>query len=189
MPTLFIMISPIASRILKTLGPIPALLEAARGTAGERLRAYCRTLLVGLGRELDEAGEPSELNELLQVIATVRASTLWQRARTSMHMLVETPFAVSMSGADYARTLGLPQTEDEPAPLEVLDGRIDLVFREDDGWVIVDYKSDAAGERIPADLLRRYRAQLALYALAWERITGEHVKERMLLFTVNGAVV
>jgi len=30
-------------------------------------------------------------------------------------------------------------TGGETAPFEILDGRIDLVFREDDGWVIVDF--------------------------------------------------
>ncbi|CAN5884036.1 hypothetical protein BH23GEM9_BH23GEM9_00010 [soil metagenome] len=72
---------------------------------------------------------------------------------------------------------------------EIIDGRIDLVFRDEGGWSIVDYKSDAAGADIPAELMRRYHAQLELYAAAWERITGEAVTARWLLFTATGAVV
>jgi hypothetical protein len=36
--------------------------------------------------------------------------------------------------------------------------------------------------------MRRYRAQLGLYAAAWERLTGEQVKQRSLLFTATGVL-
>jgi ATP-dependent helicase/nuclease subunit A len=163
-----------------------ALLEAARGLAGDRLRSYCRTLLVGLGRDLDESGNPAELEELLGVVATVLASPLWARARVARHTLLEAPFALSMSAEEYALALGREAPAADAAPLEILDGRIDLVFQEADGWVIVDYKSDAGGRNIPPELLQRYRGQLALYGAAWERLTGQVVKERVLLFTATG---
>ena len=70
-----------------------------------------------------------------------------------------------------------------------MDGRIDLIFRETDGWVVVDYKSDAAGDGIPAALMARYRGQLALYASAWERLTGEPVRQTALFFTATGIQV
>jgi ATP-dependent helicase/nuclease subunit A len=165
-----------------------ALLAAARGIDAERLHGYCRTLLIGLGRELDAAGEPVELEELIQVTRAVLASPLWQRAIAARNRLVEVSFALRLTAAEYAAALGRDGPAAGDPAMEVLDGRIDLVFREDDGWVIVDYKSDAGGEHIPADLLRRYRGQLALYATAWERLTGERVKERALLFTATGAV-
>jgi ATP-dependent helicase/nuclease subunit A len=166
-----------------------ALFAAARGIDGERLHAFCRTLLIGLGRELDADGQPVELAELLQVTHAVRASPLWQRANAAARMLVEAPFALRLTAAEYAATLGRDAPAAGDPAMEVLDGRIDLVFREADGWVIVDYKSDAGGERIPTELMRRYRGQLALYASAWERLTGEPVKEQSLLFTATGAVV
>ena len=58
----------------------------------------------------------------------------------------------------------------------VLEGYVDLLVRTPDGYVIVDYKTDAwrrgadRGERIA-----RYRRQLAAYGLALERIVGEPV--------------
>ena len=164
-----------------------ALLAAARGLAGERLSAFCRTRLIGLGRGVDANGEPVELAELMQIVDTVHASPLWKRASTAQRTLVEAPFALRLSAQEYAAAIGRDAQETDTA--EVLDGRIDLVFRETDGWVIVDYKSDAGGEHIPAELMRTYRGQLALYATAWERLTGEPVKERALLFTATGAVV
>jgi ATP-dependent helicase/nuclease subunit A len=164
-----------------------ALLAAARGLAGARLRSFCRTRLIGLGRGVDADGEPVELAELLQIVDSVLASPLWKRAQKAVPMLVETPFALRLTADEYAAAIS--RTAPESAVAEVIDGRIDLVFREPDGWVIIDYKSDAAGEHIPAELMRLYRGQLALYAAAWERLTGERVKERALLFTATGAVV
>jgi ATP-dependent helicase/nuclease subunit A len=63
-------------------------------------------------------------------------------------------------------------------------GVVDLAFREAGGWVIVDWKTDAA--RTPAELAeraRRYSPQVRLYAGIWARITGEAVAETGLFFT------
>jgi ATP-dependent helicase/nuclease subunit A len=168
---------------------------AAQGMSGAALRDACRNRLVALDRPLDAAGQPAELDELLTIIAAVLDSPLWQRALAAGSMLVEASFAVPFSAAEYAALTGAgPAAPDAPggdthgsnapapdAPaLEVVDGRIDLVFREADGWVLVDYKSDAAGDRVPADLLRSYQGQLILYAAAWRRATGEPVTETAL---------
>ncbi|MCU0722848.1 MAG: PD-(D/E)XK nuclease family protein, partial [Planctomycetes bacterium] len=68
-------------------------------------------------------------------------------------------------------------------------GAIDLAFREEDGWAIADFKTD----RKPAGgwkaLAETYAPQLRLYAKAFERCTGEKVKETGLFFTREGAYV
>lgn len=83
---------------------------------------------------------------------------------------------------------GPPMEAVEAGTPSVLEGVIDLVFREDDGWVVADYKTDIGtdphfGERVVA-----YRRQVELYAAAWARLTGEPVKERVLFFTNQGTV-
>ncbi|HSJ23533.1 MAG TPA: UvrD-helicase domain-containing protein [Longimicrobiales bacterium] len=157
---------------------------AAQGLAGDALRHACRDRLAALERPLDSKGEPLELGELLDTIAAVRSSPLWQRATASGQWLVEVPFALRLTAREYARISGAAVDEvPDDAPDELVDGRIDLAFREAAGWVIVDYKTDAAGDAIPPALMRRYRAQLALYAAAWEQISGEAVVETSLLFT------
>ncbi|MBR1591755.1 MAG: helicase-exonuclease AddAB subunit AddA [Ruminococcus sp.] len=60
----------------------------------------------------------------------------------------------------------------------MIKGIIDLMFEEDDGIVIVDYKSDRG---ISADKLKeRYTPQLRLYKSAVEITTGKKVKELCL---------
>ena len=53
----------------------------------------------------------------------------------------------------------------------VVSGAIDLLYRDDGAWVVVDYKTDRGAE--PEVLLARYRPQGAAYALAAEAVLGE----------------
>ena len=86
-----------------------------------------------------------------------------------------------------ARKVGLePDVRaDGPAPVETVEGVegvIDLAFREPDGWVLLDWKTDATGEDGVQTLVSRYRPQVDLYAECWARLTGAPVKERGLVF-------
>src|SRR5439155_10736116 len=47
-----------------------------------------------------------------------------------------------------------------------LEGYIDLVFRDDDGLVVVDYKTDAVDTETRSRRVTGYRIQAAAYALA-----------------------
>lgn len=63
---------------------------------------------------------------------------------------------------------------------------IDLPFREDGGWVLVDWKTDEVAD--PAILATRreaYDRQLALYAEAWQALTGEQVVGKRLEFVAR----
>lgn len=75
--------------------------------------------------------------------------------------------AVAKSEQESERTGDIPL---------ILSGTIDLVFKEDGGWVIVDYKTDvirlALAQEDLADLVRLYGPQVKLYSRFWEQITG-----------------
>ncbi len=171
---------------------VHAALEAMmRGTDGQALRAHLRCLLLAAERPVGPGGEPDELDELLAMVRAVRASPLWKRARAAETLQVEASFALSLTAVEYASlasdigTAGAKEDAEAPAR-EIIEGVLDLAFREAGGWTIVDYKSDAAGSRIDEARRAKYRAQVDLYAAAWERITGEPVRERVLLFTADG---
>ena len=101
----------------------------------------------------------------------VMASGLWQRARASLQCLTEVPFEIWFENGPHGQ--GGPT---------LLRGAIDLVFREEGGWVLVDYKTDRIPAGGPESLAERYRPQVRLYAQCWERSTGESVKEIGLYF-------
>ncbi|HUK78727.1 MAG TPA: PD-(D/E)XK nuclease family protein, partial [Thermoleophilia bacterium] len=57
----------------------------------------------------------------------------------------------------------------------LIEGAIDLVYRDDglNGWVVVDYKTDA--RTAPEAVFERYGGQAGAYALAFEAASGERV--------------
>ena len=62
----------------------------------------------------------------------------------------------------------------------ILYGFIDLLFEEDDGLVIVDYKTDAVSASETPEAVLRYRLQGGAYAL--QEITEKPVKEVVFLY-------
>jgi ATP-dependent helicase/nuclease subunit A len=75
-------------------------------------------------------------------------------------------------------------------PLEgiTLEGYVDLVYRDDDGLVVVDYKTDAVQGVELDERLGHYRVQAAAYALAVGDATGEPVVRCVLcLLDPDGA--
>ena len=141
---------------------------AARGATGGHLRAVGRSLLLELDRPTRSA-EPIELDELMATVQAVMASDLWRRAASAARRLAEVPFALRLEGSTF------------------LEGVVDLAFPEDDGWVLADYKTDRGDDPAFAVRRRAYREQLRAYSAAWSRLTGESVKERVILWTRNGA--
>jgi ATP-dependent helicase/nuclease subunit A len=152
---------------------VHGVLEAAvRGAQGERLRAVARSLLLELDREVKN-GEPTELDALLETAQRVMAHEVWRRAHASGRMLAEVPFTI--------------ERDDGSTPVYV-EGVIDLAFREPDGWVIVDYKTDRGDDPTFAGRRESYREQLRIYSDAWQRLSGETVKERLLWFVRSGVI-
>lgn len=59
----------------------------------------------------------------------------------------------------------------------VVQGIIDVYFEEEDGLVLVDYKTDHIKEGDEDILIKRYHAQMGSYKQALEKIAGKSVKE------------
>ena len=59
----------------------------------------------------------------------------------------------------------------------LLQGIIDAYFEEEDGLVLVDYKTDYVEQGREQELIEKYRIQLLYYARALEQLRGKKVKE------------
>ena len=130
------------------------------------------------GKALVEEGRnPEESPLAIQEVAGVLESPLWKRAINSGLHYSEAPFYTGIK-IDKAAD----KVEDT-----VISGTIDLVFKEGDGWVIVDFKTDTvSGDRQLEELVSYYAPQLELYRKAWESVVGEPVYEVGLYFTSIG---
>jgi ATP-dependent helicase/nuclease subunit A len=144
---------------------------------GTTLREPGRDLEAAASTALEEQGlEASRAGEALAVVEAVRRSEIWRRAERASQRLVEVPFTICLPPGD-------PLIEAAPLPT-LVRGVVDLAFREAGGWVIVDWKTDAARAAAGlAELVRHYAPQVRLYAGIWERIAGEPVAEAGLYFT------
>ena len=60
----------------------------------------------------------------------------------------------------------------------ILQGMIDCAFREGDGWILLDYKTDRI--RDEEAFVEEYRPQLEWYAVALRELTGKPVNESWL---------
>lgn len=85
----------------------------------------------------------------------------------------EQPFVMGMSARDI-----YPETDSDEIIL--VQGIIDAFFNEDDGIVLVDYKTDRLLPGEEEKLVKRYYAQMNCYKTAIEKSTGRPVKEMIL---------
>jgi ATP-dependent helicase/nuclease subunit A len=150
---------------------IHRLLETVMRDPNVEILTLARVLLAEY--ELDET-----LADTAQtMVESVIKSDIWKRANKSERSFTEIPFQVLLDSEDGAR---LPT---------VIRGSIDLVFKEPDGWILVDYKTDSLKGTSTDQLAQKYAPQVRLYAKAWEKCTGEKVKAMGFLFPRAGEMV
>ena len=102
-------------------------------------------------------GDDRRAQEAAAVVRRVMQSDIWQRAQRSSSRFTEVPFCIC------------DELEGKP---RIIRGAIDLVFREDDRWVVIDYKTDRIDGPPAKSLLQQYRGQLDVYKRAWQAIAG-----------------
>lgn len=155
---------------------------AERGTAIHTFFQYCDfdRAMEATDAEIESIAEkgyisPSEAESISREnVAAFFRSSLYERIKNSLGYVREKKFMVAVSQLNVENeTLDRLKKSDG-----MIKGIIDLMFEENDGIVIVDYKSDR-GVSLAA-LRERYAMQLRLYKAAIELTTGKKVKETML---------
>lgn len=93
----------------------------------------------------------------------------------------ELPFSLTLPAKDIYSTW-----QSETNEHVLVQGILDCVIPTEEGWVILDYKTDAIDkevtEKMREELIKRYETQLALYKRAVESIWKEPVKGMYLYF-------
>ena len=120
-----------------------------------------------LSREYMEA-----VNELriLHFLKSELAYRMWQ-AEERGNLYREQPFVMSVS----ASRLGTDFPESEKV---LIQGIVDVFFEEEDGIVLLDYKTDSVASM--QELWNRYETQLDYYSEALTKLMGKTVKEKIL---------
>lgn len=72
---------------------------------------------------------------------------------------------------------------------QILQGRIDMLLKVKDGWILIDHKSNPGGSDRWEAIAQEYAGQLAAYKDAVEKASGEKVLESWLFLPVAAGAV
>lgn len=121
--------------------------------------------------------EAVSVPKLVDFLTGKAAHRMAQAARAGK-LYKEQPFVMGLPASRLGS--GFPAAE-----TVLIQGIIDVFFEEEDGFVVLDYKTDAVSAA--AELVKRYQVQLAYYSEALEQIygyapgaDGKPVKERLI---------
>jgi ATP-dependent helicase/nuclease subunit A len=131
-------------------------------TGGNNLKGLCRI-------ETLEYSIPGSAEKLEAVVRQCLDHPLMERVRKAKRLFREVPFSVSLGE-------------------NLVEGKIDLLFEEEGGWVIVDYKTDDVSGEALEQRFQPYREQGLWYARAIREAAGCEVKEVSLFFVRSGEI-
>ncbi len=129
--------------------------------------------LVGMEILSPDEGKVVKVEEIERFYASETASRLSQ----AKNIKREVPFTYAKKDAD--------------GDYQIIQGIVDCLFEEQDGWVLLDYKTDRVANmsNMKNEMAERYSVQLTVYQEAVESILQISVKERLLyLFAASQEV-
>lgn len=117
----------------------------------------------------------------VEQIAAFFAGPLGCRVLAGREVLRELPFTLALPAGEIYPDLG-----EHPGEVVLVQGVVDCLVDEGDGYLLLDYKTDRISSGQLEQSAVRYRGQLNLYARAVENILGRKVKEKHLyLFSLG----
>jgi len=123
----------------------------------EVIRGFCENHKMD-----EEMGRCIRINDILGFLRSFSGKRM-SRCAVNEKLFKEQPFV-----------LGLTQEEE----MILVQGIIDVYFEEEDGLVVLDYKTDRVQNS--QELVDKYHAQLDYYAKALEQMTQKKVKEKII---------
>lgn len=124
--------------------------------------------------------------EVRQAVAALKQSDFWGELLSSEMVFTEVPFTLSVS-RDHPLYISVDPTG-ESGHLFIVKGVIDLIYKINGRWKIVDYKTDHPTDPEHFKLLEDfYQDQISFYKQAWEDMTGEVVESTKLFFVMENS--
>ncbi len=118
----------------------------------------------------EEYAQAVNRKKILRFLESELAYRMW-RAQKCGRLYREQPFVMGISASRLGE--GFPDSESV-----LIQGIIDVFFEEEDGIVLLDYKTDSVSSM--RELWNRYETQLDYYSQAVCKLTEKPVKERIL---------
>ena len=182
----------------KSIALRPKFIQQAKGLTGAERGTLMHSIMqhIDLERDLAAEGVKAQLAEMVskEIILPEHAeivdvggivaffqSDIGKRLCDSTKVRRELPFSLLLPAERFDAEMI------ETGERVFIQGVIDVLFDEEDGLVLLDYKTDWVQDS--SELVSRYTVQLNLYAEAIERIFKQPVKEKYLyVFSTKEAV-
>ena len=145
------------------------LLDFAEDYNAEKMK-NCLRKFTEDGKMTDEMRKSVCIRDFLKFLQTDSGKRMQACAKQN-RLFKEQPFVLGVSATDLWK-------EEEEGELVLVQGIIDVYFEEENGLVVLDYKTDRVRES--RELVERYHGQLDYYARALEQATGKTVKEKII---------
>ncbi|MCI9362110.1 MAG: helicase-exonuclease AddAB subunit AddA [Hungatella sp.] len=113
----------------------------------------------------------------------VRQDTIWRFAASPLGRRIARAQKEGRCHREQQFVMGIPAEEigaGDSRELVLIQGIIDAYLEEEDGLVLIDYKTDHILKGQEDVLIKRYRNQIDYYQRALEQIVGKNVKERII---------
>jgi len=117
-------------------------------------------------------------------IADFFAGSLGGRLLAGREVLRELPFTLALPAQEL-----YPDLTGSDGEVVIIQGVVDCLVDEGDGWLLVDYKTDRIAPGQLQEAVKRYRGQLDLYARAVESILGRKIKEKNIYLFHHGLAI
>lgn len=151
-------------------------LPLKRELSSDEIDAYIVELI---SRELLTTEEAEVIDT--QAIECFYLTDIAKHIMNEKNVYREVPFSVSLPASEVYASWSSKKEE-----RVLIQGVIDCLVQKDDGWIILDYKTDAIREdvtdKVRNKLIERYAVQMELYARAVETIWKQPIKEVYLYF-------
>ncbi|MYL42787.1 helicase-exonuclease AddAB subunit AddA [Virgibacillus salexigens] len=163
-------------------------------TAMQHLPMNRRLTLIEIEEELEKMVEKEILSKEeveridLQTIEQFYDTELAEYMREVPNLYREVPFSLALPASEV-----YPSWQSNQEENVLIQGVIDGIIPKDEGWIIIDYKTDAIEEAWTEEtkqkMLDRYYTQMKLYRYAIEVIWKQPVKATYLYFFAKNALV
>ncbi|WP_042347637.1 UvrD-helicase domain-containing protein [Bacillus massiliigorillae] len=120
-------------------------------------------------------------DEVINIVEQFKKSPVWPELQRAEQTLTEVPFSLFVNVDDPVYSM-VQSDQDVSVPV-MLNGIIDLAYKVDGKWKIIDYKTDRPKEYDSYnELTKYYFNQISIYFQVWQNIVNEEVDSASLYF-------
>ncbi len=176
-------VTPIIPRFMREEEVITA---AARGTLYHKLLEEMNVFMMSSMKEIEDNIKSLIADQKIPAESWEKVNRyhLYQFSQSKLAARMRRAYETGKLYREQQFVIGIRANEINETYLSdeimLVQGIIDVFFEEEDGLVLMDYKTDVVKSGQEKELIEKYKVQLEYYERALEQMTGKKVKEKII---------